>query len=68
LTYINALRWKGYSAEDIENIMACWGGDWIRAGIDEEQIREMQLIYDKVFELTDFFKTRPDAAEFMKMT
>jgi NitT/TauT family transport system substrate-binding protein len=64
---IAAIHWKGYDAALIGKIRAEWGNGWISNGLNQEQIDEMQFMYDKMFELTDYFKTKPVAADIMRM-
>jgi ABC-type nitrate/sulfonate/bicarbonate transport system substrate-binding protein len=63
---IHAAQWKGYTWEEVAKIRASWGDGWIREGINAEQIEEMQFMYDKMVELTKYFKVRPIAAELMQ--
>lgn len=63
---IAAKHWKGFDAVKISKIRAEWGNGWISDGLTKEQIDEMQFMYDKMFELTDYFKTKPVAADIMR--
>ena len=62
---ITASKWKQYTADQVGAIRDSWGDGWITSDIDREQIVEMQFMYDKMVELTDYFKTKPIASEFM---
>jgi ABC-type nitrate/sulfonate/bicarbonate transport system substrate-binding protein len=62
---IHAKDWKGYTWQDVAEIRASWGDGWVRSEIDPDQIQEMQFMYDKMVELTEYFKVRPIASEFM---
>lgn len=63
---ILAARWKGLTSEDIAKIRQSWGDGWIREEINDQQIAEIQFMYDNMFELTDYFKTKPIAKEVME--
>jgi ABC-type nitrate/sulfonate/bicarbonate transport system substrate-binding protein len=63
---ILAEKWKGITAEEIAEIRNAWGDGWIKEGINDQQIEEMQFMFDKMFELTDFFKEKPIAKVIMQ--